>query len=223
MTFLPRASGARFQRAAIRDTLCRSLRDHGGGHGHYLLAFGQDARAAGARRGSLCPERNEPHPERALPEHFWLSYCFLCLAIPGPFSAMGPFWTIASETMPRNVLPLVVGLVNAFGNVGGYVGQEFVGWLSDLNHTTAAPFNVLGWACWLAPGWPFSCPRPSSGLLPPCRDRLQPRYWGKPETNKTTNPATRRPRAPPGGQAIRRHWQKQSPGSSNRASAHRPG
>ena len=62
-------------------------------------------------------------------EHFWVSYGFLCLAIPGPFSAMGPFWTIASEIMPRNVLPLVVGLVNAFGNVGGYVGQKFVGWL----------------------------------------------------------------------------------------------
>jgi sugar phosphate permease len=98
-------------------------------------------------------------------EHFWVSYGFLCLAIPGPFSAMGPFWTIASEIMPRNVLPLVVGMVNAFGNVGGYVGQKFVGWLSDLNHSTAAPFNVLGLGMLACAGLAFLLPK--ARLSPP--------------------------------------------------------
>ena len=62
-------------------------------------------------------------------EHFWVSYAFLCLAIPGPFAAMGPFWTIASETLPKAVVGLVVGLVNAFGNLGGYYGPSISGWL----------------------------------------------------------------------------------------------
>jgi MFS family permease len=78
---------------------------------------------------------------------------------------MGPFWTIASEIMPRNVLPLVVGLVNAFGNVGGYVGQKFVGWLSDLNHSTAAPFNVLGLGMLACAGLAFLLPK--ARLRPP--------------------------------------------------------
>ena len=32
---------------------------------------------------------------------FWLSYAFLCLAIPGPFAGLAPFWAIPAETMPR--------------------------------------------------------------------------------------------------------------------------
>ena len=28
-------------------------------------------------------------------EHYWLSYAFLCLAIPGPFAALAPFWGMA--------------------------------------------------------------------------------------------------------------------------------
>ena len=39
-----------------------------------------------------------------LSQYFWVSYAFMCLAIPGPFAAMAPFWAIPSETMPRNVV-----------------------------------------------------------------------------------------------------------------------
>lgn len=76
--------------------------------------------------------------------HFWLSYGLMCLAIPGPFAAMAPFWAIPSETLPRGVMALVVGLVNAVGNVGGYAGPSIVGWLSDLYHSTSVPFVTLG-------------------------------------------------------------------------------
>jgi MFS family permease len=98
-------------------------------------------------------------------EHFWLSYAFLCLAIPGPFAAMGPFWTIASETMPRNVLGLVAGLVNAFGNLGGFVGPYVVGWLTKQYHSTAIPFNLLGFGMLGCAGLAFLLPK--ANLLPP--------------------------------------------------------
>ena len=39
-----------------------------------------------------------------LSDHFWISYAFMCLAIPGPFAAMAPFWAIPSETLPRSVM-----------------------------------------------------------------------------------------------------------------------
>jgi sugar phosphate permease len=76
--------------------------------------------------------------------YFWLSYGLLCLAIPGPFAAMAPFWAIPVETMPRNIAGPVIGTVNAFGNVGGFAGPFIVGWLSVQFHSTALGFCVLG-------------------------------------------------------------------------------
>ena len=64
-----------------------------------------------------------------LRQHFWVSYALMCLAIPGPFAAMAPFWAIPGETLPRAPWVSVMGLVNAFGNLGGFAGPYIVGWL----------------------------------------------------------------------------------------------
>ena len=77
-------------------------------------------------------------------DHFWMSYAFLCLAIPGPFAALAPFWAIPTETMPRDVFGPVIGLVNAIGNTGGFAGPYIVGILAGTYHSTAIPFNALG-------------------------------------------------------------------------------
>ena len=62
-------------------------------------------------------------------EHsFWLSYTLLlCLAVPGPFAALAPFWAIPAETLPLSVMGSVMGLVNAIGNLGGNFGPFVVG------------------------------------------------------------------------------------------------
>lgn len=80
----------------------------------------------------------------SLKEHFWLSYTLMCLAIPGPFAAMGPFWAIPSETLPRGVMGLGVGVVNAFGNLGGFAGPYIAGWLKQSYHNITVPFMALG-------------------------------------------------------------------------------
>jgi MFS family permease len=92
-------------------------------------------------------------------EHFWVSYALMCLAIPGPFAAMAPFWAIPSETLPRGFLGLIVGVVNAFGNLGGFFGQYFVGWLKDIYHTTDIPFSALGIGMIIAAGLAFLLPK----------------------------------------------------------------
>jgi MFS family permease len=79
-----------------------------------------------------------------LSQHFWLSYAFMCLAIPGPFAGMAPFWAIPGETLPRNVMGIVMGLINAFGNLGGFVGPYIIGSLLKEYHSTAIAFNVIG-------------------------------------------------------------------------------
>lgn len=92
-------------------------------------------------------------------EHFWLSYAFLCLAIPGPFAALAPFWAIPTETMPRRVYGPVIGLVNALGNTGGFFGPLIVGWLKTEYNSTALPFTVLGIGMLLAAALAFLLPR----------------------------------------------------------------
>ena len=91
--------------------------------------------------------------------HFWVSYALMCLAIPGPFAAMAPFWAIPSETLPRSFLGLIVGVVNAFGNLGGFAGPYLVGWLKGAYHSTAIPFNALGLGMLIAAGLAFLLPK----------------------------------------------------------------
>ena len=92
-------------------------------------------------------------------EHFWVSYALMCLAIPGPFAAMAPFWAIPSETLPRGVMGPIMGLVNAFGNLGGFAGPYIVGWLMNEYHSTAISFNALGVGMLICAGLAFLLPK----------------------------------------------------------------
>jgi MFS family permease len=92
-------------------------------------------------------------------DHFWTSYCFMCLAIPGPYAALAPFWAIPTETLPRAVFGPVIGLVNALGNTGGYFGPRIVGLLKEEYHSVAVPFTVLGIGMLLAAALAFLLPR----------------------------------------------------------------
>jgi MFS family permease len=92
-------------------------------------------------------------------DHFWLSYACLCLAIPGPFAALAPFWAIPSETLPRNVMGPVIGLVNALGNTGGFFGPYLVGWLKTEYQSVSVPFAVLGTGMIIAAALAFLLPK----------------------------------------------------------------
>ena len=95
----------------------------------------------------------------ALKDHFWLSYALMCLAIPGPFAAMAPFWSIPSEVLPRSLLGLVVGIVNAVGNIGGFVGPYLVGWLKQEYQSIRLAFGVLGLGMIIAAALCFLLPK----------------------------------------------------------------
>jgi MFS family permease len=106
-------------------------------------------------------------------DHFWLSYAFMCLAIPGPFAALAPFWAIPTETLPRQVFGPVIGLVNALGNTGGFAGPYIVGWLKQEYHSVAIPFTALGIGMLFAAALAFLLPksagqRQSDTALKPC-------------------------------------------------------
>ena len=105
-----------------------------------------------------------------LKEHsFWLSFAFLCVAVSGPFAGLAPFFAIPTETMPRTAAGAAMGLVNALGNVGGYLGPAIVGELKSRTHGITIPFGVLGGALLVAAALCFLLPK-SSGA-----DRLSHR------------------------------------------------
>jgi len=101
-----------------------------------------------------------------LREHFWVSYAFMCLAIPGPFTAMGPFWSIPSETLPRSAVGLVIGLVNAFGNLGGFAGPYIAGWLKQEYQSLTVAFDALGVGLLLGAALAFLLPKAVRHLPP---------------------------------------------------------
>jgi nitrate/nitrite transporter NarK len=53
----------------------------------------------------------------------------------------------------------VVGLINAIGNVGGFVGPFMVGWLKSDFHSIVIPFATLGAGMILASGLAFLLPK----------------------------------------------------------------
>ena len=92
-------------------------------------------------------------------EYFWLSYALMCLAIPGPFAALAPFWAIPTESLPRSVFGPVIGLVNALGNTGGFAGPYIVGWLKIEYQSVSVPFTALGIGMLLAAALAFLLPK----------------------------------------------------------------
>ncbi len=62
-----------------------------------------------------------------------LSIFFLCLAMGGALSYEGPFWAAASRAVPALAAGGAAGLINAVGNLGGFLGPRLGGALLDMS------------------------------------------------------------------------------------------
>jgi len=67
----------------------------------------------------------------------------LCVAAIGIYSPYGPFWAIPAAFLRIEVLAFSMGLINALGNLGGFVGPYAVGWLEGLTGTNLSGFILL--------------------------------------------------------------------------------
>ena len=63
--------------------------------------------------------------------HMIFSIVCLCLAMGGALGYDGPFWAAGSTVLPAAVVGAAMGLINALGNLGGYLGPTVGGWLQD--------------------------------------------------------------------------------------------
>ncbi len=75
---------------------------------------------------------------------FLLSFLCITMVGAGSFGALGPFWAIPSETLPRSVSGSAMGLINALGNLGGYFGPLAVGYFDKLTGNFVYGFAILG-------------------------------------------------------------------------------
>ncbi len=73
-----------------------------------------------------------------------LSFALVALVGAGSYGAMGPFWAIPTETLPRRAAGTAMGLVNALGNLGGYFGPLLVGYFKQRTGNFIYAFALLG-------------------------------------------------------------------------------
>ncbi len=78
------------------------------------------------------------------PHSFVLSFVAIVVVGAGSFGALGPFWAIPSETLPRSVSGSAMGLINALGNLGGFFGPVVVGYLNKRTGNFTSGFAALG-------------------------------------------------------------------------------
>jgi MFS family permease len=99
--------------------------------------------------------------------YFWLSYAFLCLSIPTPSVALAPFWSLVSEILPLGARGATMGLINAVGNVGGFLGPFIAGWLKQKSGSINLSFETLGLGILVAAALCFLLPKAAPLFTPP--------------------------------------------------------
>ncbi|WP_042805403.1 MFS transporter [Thermoanaerobacter sp. A7A] len=68
---------------------------------------------------------------------------FLIIAAIGAYSPYGPFWAIPTDILRPELAAAAMGLINAIGNLGGFLGPYIVGWIKG-NYSGFLGFIVLG-------------------------------------------------------------------------------
>ena len=61
----------------------------------------------------------------------WIAVLMLSLATMGFYSAHPGFWPLPNMLLGRAAAAASIGLINSFGNLGGFLGPTILGWLSD--------------------------------------------------------------------------------------------
>jgi sugar phosphate permease len=79
-----------------------------------------------------------------------LSFLAISFVGAGSYGALGPFWAIPTETLPRSVSGSAMGLVNALGNLGGYFGPLAIGCINQRTGNFVYAFGLLGVAYFLS-------------------------------------------------------------------------
>ncbi len=78
--------------------------------------------------------------------NFWMAYAALILAGGAMYAPYGSFFALISESIPRNVLDEVLGLINSSGALGAFAGAWLVGVLQARTGDSRAGFLLMSGA-----------------------------------------------------------------------------
>jgi ACS family tartrate transporter-like MFS transporter len=76
-------------------------------------------------------------------DRVFLSLAMLSLVGAGVWAFIPTFWTLPSAFLTGSAAAVAVGLINSFGNLGGFVGPYIVGYISDKTGSTVGGVIVL--------------------------------------------------------------------------------
>ncbi|MBP1764174.1 MAG: major facilitator superfamily 1 [Firmicutes bacterium] len=95
--------------------------------------------------------------------NIWVSFGFLvgCGFFMQAFA--GSFWTIPRILLPSHVVGGATGMINAIGNLGGFVGPLLVGWLITQTGNTDAGVYAMGIALLISFVVAFTLPASTAG------------------------------------------------------------
>jgi MFS family permease len=79
-----------------------------------------------------------------------LGLLLLCITGAGIYASIGPKWALMTELLPKESAGVALGLINGFGNFGGFAGPYIVGILRDSTGSFSAGFVFLSAALVLA-------------------------------------------------------------------------
>jgi MFS family permease len=102
----------------------------------------------------------------------FLAVTLISIAVAGALAYDGPFWASASRAMPVAVAGTAMGLINAVGNLGGFVGPYVGGYLQDVTHGSFLATSIFLACCLLAAGLVMLSLR-RGGDRPVARGRVQ--------------------------------------------------
>jgi len=72
----------------------------------------------------------------------WIMVGF-CIVGAGVYTYIPAFWMLPTQQLSGAAAAVGVGLINSFGNLGGFVGPYLMGWLQTRTHSFAVGMGVL--------------------------------------------------------------------------------
>jgi ACS family tartrate transporter-like MFS transporter len=82
--------------------------------------------------------------------NIWLSVLMLSLATIGFYCAHPGFWPLPNLFLGRSAAAASIGLINSFGNLGGFLGPYLIGFISNRTGSFAASLWVLAACAYLS-------------------------------------------------------------------------
>ena len=109
-----------------------------------LLDVRQDRQARPAHRHPAVRHGARPVHRQHLARHglFWVMFGF-CVVGAGVYTHIPSFWSLPGKQLSGTAAAVSVGIINSFGNLGGFVGPYLMGWLQTHTGSFVVGISVL--------------------------------------------------------------------------------